>query len=79
MTRVSMAELRRKLAHYLDRVEQGEQILIERRGTVIASLQPRSETDDSARRRLMAMQEKARIGDVTSPIDASWDADRAAP
>jgi prevent-host-death family protein len=75
MTSVSMAELRKRLAHYLDRVEQGERIRIRRRGRVVAMLEPSTASFETADQRLKALKKLARIGDVTSPIDTSWDAD----
>ena len=40
MHSVSVAELRADISHYLDRVEHGEEIIITRRGKVVARLTP---------------------------------------
>ena len=75
MTRVSMAELRQRLAHYLDRVEQGERVQIMRRGRVVATLAPSHAAEDTALERLVFLRKQARIGDVVSPLDVEWEAD----
>jgi len=77
MTRVSMAELRHRLAHFLDRVEQGERIHVTRRGRVVAVLEPDRGPADSAAQRLKRMQARATIGDVESPLGERWDAQDA--
>lgn len=74
MKSVSMAELRQRLAHYLDRVEQGERIQVMRRGRVVASLAPSLEADMTAAERLEIIRQQARIGDVVSPLDVEWEA-----
>lgn len=77
MTRVSMAELRRRLAHFLDRVEQGERIHVMRRGRVVAVMEPDRGIGDTASERLERLKTSAWIGDVESPLNESWDADDA--
>ncbi len=74
MKSVSMAELRRRLAHYLDRVEQGERIQVMRRGRVVATLAPGIAEDMAATERLEILRKQARIGDVVSPLDVEWEA-----
>ena len=78
MASVSMAELRQRLAHYLDRVEQGERIQIKRRGKVIATMEPSLAAGETAGQRLRLLRKQARIGDVVSPLGEKWEADDAA-
>ena len=49
------------------------------RGKIIARIVPELDPAQGARERLVALRLKARVGDVISPLDASWEAARAAP
>lgn len=77
MASVSMAELRSRLAHYLDRVQNGEEVLVTRRGRAVAVLKPHRDSRKEAKARLRMLRKRARIGDVESPIGADWEATRA--
>jgi prevent-host-death family protein len=46
MEQVSVAELRKDIGRYLDRVAKGEELSITRRGKVVAKLSPTSQPID---------------------------------
>ena len=74
MTRANITELRNNLAEYLDRVCSGEEILVTRRGKVIARITSSADLVDAARRELESLRARAQIGDVESPIGIAWEA-----
>lgn len=75
MSEVNVSELRNHLPEYLARAESGEEILVTRRGRVIARLSAARGARDEAKRRLAALRSGARVGDVISPVDAAWEAE----
>ena len=76
MPKVNVSELRSHMPEYLTRAETGEEILITRRGRVVAQLAPFAGTRERAKQRLAALRADARVGDVVSPIDSDWDVQR---
>jgi len=76
MPEVNVSELRSHLPDYLSRAETGEEILITRRGHIVACLTPFTGNRKRAKRRLAELRAKANVGDVVSPIDADWEAER---
>lgn len=79
MQKVNITELRSNLPLYLAHVRRGRVMQITHRGKVIARIVPELDPAQGARERLVALRPKARVGDVISPLDASWEAARAAP
>lgn len=78
MTRVKVSELRQNLPAYLAEVRKGGEIEVTVHGKVIARIVPEEDRQAAARRRLAEMRKRgARIvGDIISPIDVAWDAER---
>ena len=76
MHEVNVSELRNHLPEYLTRAESGEEILVTRRGRVIARLAPVTAAREQAKQRLAALRADARVGDVVSPITSDWAAQR---
>jgi prevent-host-death family protein len=76
MPEVNVSELRNHLPEYLTRAETGEEILITRRGQVIARLAPFAGTRERAKQRLAKLRACARVDDVVSPIDTNWEVQR---
>jgi prevent-host-death family protein len=74
MQEVSVSDLRNHLPEYLARVESGEAIWITRRGRVVARLSPVRDLSAEAKIRLSALRAVARVGDVVTPLDVSWEA-----
>lgn len=74
MYQVNVSELQNHLPEYLARAEQGEEILVTRRGLVIARLAPAADGRAAARARLAELRARGRVGDVVSPVGDSWEA-----
>jgi len=75
MQEVNVSELRNHLPEYLARAELGEEILVTRRGRVIARLSAPQDHRANAKRQLAALRARARVGDVVSPVGESWEAE----
>lgn len=73
---VKVIDLRAHLPAYLADVLAGEEIRVVSRGKIIARIVPERDEVDAARSRLLALRGKARLGDVPSPLDEEWDAQR---
>jgi prevent-host-death family protein len=76
MPEVNISELRNHLPQYLSRAEAGEEILVTRRGRVVARLAPARDTRALAREQLAGLRKRARVDDVVSPVEADWEAER---
>ncbi len=76
MHEVNVSDLRNHLPEYLARAEGGEEILVTRRGRVVARLVAARDTRADAKEQLAGLRGTARVGDVVSPVDADWDAAR---
>lgn len=76
MREVKVTDLRNNLPAYLAVVQGGEEIRVVSRGKVIARLVPEKSDVDAARDRLLALRGTIQVGDVLSPIDVEWDAQR---
>jgi prevent-host-death family protein len=74
MHEVNVSELRNRLPEYLALAEAGEDILVTRRGRVVARLSPARDVRAVARERLATLRSRARVGDVVSPTEVDWDA-----
>jgi prevent-host-death family protein len=72
---VSVSELRNHLPEYLARAERGEEILVTRRGRVVARLSAAQDHRAAAKRQLEALRARARVGDVVSPVGEVWEAE----
>jgi prevent-host-death family protein len=75
MHEVNVSELRNHLPEYLARAELGEEILVTRRGRVIARLSAAQDRRSEAKRQLEALRPRARVGDVLRPVGEPWDAE----
>jgi len=76
MGEINITELRQNLPAYIEKVRRGKELRITVRGKVVARIVPEADERDAARQRLLALREKARIGDVISPSGEQWDAER---
>lgn len=74
MREVNVTELRNHLPAYLGTVAAGEELLVTARGMVVARLLPPLDPKAVAKDRLLALRERCRVGDVTSPIEEPWEA-----
>lgn len=73
---IGVAQFRTHVADCLDRAARGEEIVIVRSGKPIARLVPFVDPQQAAAQRLAQYAGLAVIGDVLSPINEAWEADR---
>jgi len=76
MRAINVTELRNHLPRYLSSVQQGAEILVTSHGHVIARILPPENTQRNALNQLKELRKHAEIGDITSPIDEDWDAEK---
>jgi len=76
VSKVSITELRQNLPAYLAKVRKGDEIQVAVHGKVIARIVPEVDAAQAARRRLIALRKKAKLGDVISPSGDRWEAER---
>ena len=76
MTEVNISELRNHLPRYVERAEAGEDVLVTRRGRVVARLTAAEDSREAAKQQLAKLRGKARVGDVVSPVGVPWQASR---
>jgi prevent-host-death family protein len=75
MASVSVSEFRQHIHAMLERVQQGEELVLTRRGHVIAVVGPAREGRETALEQLAELRHQATVGDVVSPVDVGWEAD----
>ena len=73
---VNMAELRQNLPKYLALADRGTEIEVTSRGRPVARIIPAADRQQDARTRLLAARKRCKIGDVVSPLDVEWSAER---
>ena len=71
---VNVTELRQNLPTYLAEVRKGREIEVTSRGRVIARIVAGGDDRQEARARLLAARKNCVVGDVVSPVDATWEA-----
>ncbi len=76
MQEVNVTEFRNHLPKYLSSVFQGTGILVTSHGKIIARIMPPIDTHAEAVKKLKELRESCQVGDVMSPIDEQWDADK---
>jgi len=76
MSEVNVTELRQNLPEYLADVKKGKELKITVHGKVIARIVPEVDAKAAARKRLAALRAKCTVGDVISPTDTTWNAER---
>ncbi len=74
MTTIGVSEFRANLMKVLKEVENGTDINITSRGKIVARLVPPDFTKENARKKLIEIGKKSKIGDVISPINTTWEA-----
>ena len=73
---ISVTELRQNLPTYLASVYSGSTIEVTSHGKVIARIVPSGDASQEAQEKLRKLRGKAVVGDVVSPLDVDWDAER---
>ncbi len=74
MIQINVTEFRNHLPAYLDMVKKGEEVALTSRGKTIARLVPEIQECETARKRLIEIRKNSWVGDVTSPVDVTWEA-----
>jgi antitoxin (DNA-binding transcriptional repressor) of toxin-antitoxin stability system len=77
MREVNGSELRNHLPEYPGWAEAGEDILVTRRGRVVARLSAAEDPRAAAKRKLGTLRGRARVGDVVSPVGEAFSAPEA--
>lgn len=71
---VNVTELRNHLHQYLESAGKGTEVLVTLHGQVIARILPPLDTKKEALNKLKELRQHAKIGNVISPVDESWEA-----
>jgi prevent-host-death family protein len=79
MQQVPVTVFRKHIPEYLGKVRQGEGLSLTSRGREVARLVPPEDTRLSAKEQLQALRVHCHVGDVVSPVDVEWEAERADP
>jgi prevent-host-death family protein len=72
MSSVAVSAFRSDILLFLKKVMQGEEITITARGQEVARLVPPLNKTVAARKALQKLRATSKVGDVVSPIEASW-------
>ncbi len=73
MLSVGISEFRSNMNAILQKVQNGEIVSLQVRGTEVAKLVPSNIASDLAMAELERIRETAYVGDVLSPIDEKWE------
>jgi prevent-host-death family protein len=76
MESIGVSKLRENMVLFLNKVQQGESIAITSRGTEIAMLIPIKNKQEVSRKTLKQLRKTAIVGDVVSPIEEEWKAQK---
>jgi prevent-host-death family protein len=76
MESIGVSKLRENMVLFLNKVQQGESIAITSRGTEIAMLIPIKNKKEISRNALKQLRKTAIVGDVVSPIEEEWKAQK---
>ncbi len=74
MQTINISDFRANLLKYLEIANSGEQISITSNGRQLATISAPIQQKDAAKKQLKALAAKAKIYDVTTPVNEDWDA-----
>ena len=74
MQTINISDFRANLLKYLEIANSGEQISITSNGRLLATISAPIQQKDAAKKQLKALAAKAKIYDVTTPVNEGWDA-----
>jgi len=74
MQTINISDFRANLLKYLQKANQGEQIMVTTNGKSIATITPPVQQKQLAKEQLSALAASAKLKDVISPIESQWDA-----
>lgn len=75
MISIGISEFRASLNTVLQRVANGEIVILTSRGVEVAKLVPPTYAQIAARQELEQLRQTAVVGDVLSPLDEPWEVD----
>jgi prevent-host-death family protein len=73
MEKIGVSTLRENLSAFLDKVKNGQIIMITSRGRDVAKIVPIEDKMEKSRETLRQIGKKAFIGDILSPIEEEWE------
>jgi prevent-host-death family protein len=76
MPDVNITELRQNLPTFIEQVRKGKELRVTVRGRVVARIVPERDDREAARAFLASLRGQCRIGDIVSPSDDVWTAER---
>lgn len=74
MQTISISDFRANLLKYLEIANSGEQISITSNSKLLATVTAPTNQKELVKKQLNALASTAKIHDITSPINAEWDA-----
>lgn len=74
MLTINISDFRANLLMYLEKASMGENISVTTNGRLIATIIPPIQQKELAKKQLQELASTAKLGDLTSPTDESWDA-----
>ena len=74
METVKISELRANLLNYLNKANQGNEIVVTSHGEILATIVAPIGKNQQAKAKLKLLAKDAVIGDIVSPIEDQWDA-----
>jgi len=75
MLKVGVSELQANLSNFLQKVKEGDVVVIIVHGSEVARLVPPNYAARAARTKLKQLGQTAVIGDVVSPVSEIWQAE----
>jgi len=75
MLKVGVSELQANLSNFLQKVKEGDVVVIIVHGSEVARLVPPNYAASAARTKLKQLGQTAVIGDVVSPVSEIWQAE----
>jgi len=73
MLQIGISEFRSNMSTILQRVQDGEIVSLQIRGTEVAKLVPSDFASNFALAELERMRGTAYVGDILSPLDETWE------
>jgi antitoxin (DNA-binding transcriptional repressor) of toxin-antitoxin stability system len=72
MLTISVSEFRANMPAFIEKVKQGMKLALTSHGKVVAEINPPSDRQMAARKRLDEIAKASWVGDVVSPLNEDW-------
>ncbi len=76
MISVGISSFRQNMFKYMKSIERGKSIQLVSHGREVAIVIPPSNRYEIAREKLKELRKTAKVGDVISPVESKWDAEK---